>query len=464
MKDTTGYPVFLDLKGKRCLVVGGGEVALRKTERLLKAEAKVAVVALQLCQQLQQLAGQGSIVHSNKAFAAADLANMVLAIAATEKQEVNQQVYQAATAAGILVNVVDDPALCSFTTPAVIDRAPITIAIGSGGAAPMLIRSLRAKLEAAIPGSYGDMAALMKATRGEVKQRYPDLRHRRRFWEMVLAGPVLELVNSGKYQEAEARLRSMLQQQQVTTDGEVYLVGGGPGDPDLLTFKAMRLMQQADIVIYDRLIAPEILDLVRRDAERIYVGKEKDIHTVPQEKINQYLVDKAKQGNRVLRLKGGDPFIFGRGGEEIEELASNHIPFHIVPGITAASGCAAYAGIPLTHRDYANSCIFVTGHIKEQKLQMNWDAIIQPHQTIAVYMGVHSLHLLCQELSARGMRPDMPAALIQQGTTRKQKVHTATIATLPQIAENSNIKPPSMIIIGEVVGLRDKLQPELSCK
>ncbi|MGV0005946.1 MAG: siroheme synthase CysG [Candidatus Porifericomitaceae bacterium WSBS_2022_MAG_OTU9] len=460
MKDTTGYPVFLDLKDKHCLVVGGGEVALRKTERLLKAEAKVTVVAPQLCPQLQRLAGQGGIVHSNKSFAAEDLAEMVLVVAATEKQDVNRQVHQAASTAGILINVVDNPGLCNFTTPAVIDRDPIAIAIGSGGAAPMLVRSLRVKLEAAIPSAYGDMARLMKDARAEVKQRYPDLRHRRRFWEMVLTGPVSELINSGKCQEAKAMLHGMLQQRQVTTTGEVYLVGGGPGDPDLLTFKAMRFMQQADIVIYDRLIAPEILDLVRRDAERIYVGKEKDIHTVPQEKINQYLVDKAKQGNRVLRLKGGDPFIFGRGGEEIEELASNHIPFHIVPGITAASGCAAYAGIPLTHRDYAHSCIFITGHIKEQKLQMNWDAIIQPNQTIAIYMGLHSLPLLCQELSARGMRSDMPAALIQQGTTKKQKVYVATIGTLPQIAEDSNIKPPSMIIIGEVVGLRGKLQPD----
>ena len=295
MKGAAGYPVFLDLRHGGCVVIGGGEVALRKTESLLGAGAVVTVVAPQLCPPLRELAQQGRVRHLQKQFTGDDLNGMRLAIAATEKPEVNQEVHRQATEQGVLVNVVDAPELCSFITPAVINRDPVTIAIGSGGAAPMLARSLRAKLEAYIPGAYGDMAALMEKTRGLVKQRYPDLRHRRRFWEMVLDGPVMELVSAGKQRQAETLLRETSQRQQVDVGGEVYLVGGGPGDPDLLTFKAMRLMQQADIVLYDRLVAPEILQLVRRDAERFYVGKEKDVHSVPQEEINKYLVRMAQE-------------------------------------------------------------------------------------------------------------------------------------------------------------------------
>ena len=457
MKGASGYPVFLNLRHVRCVVVGGGEVALRKTEGLLGAGAEVTVVAPELCPPLQELALQGRVSHLQKGFADGDVAGAMLVIAATEKPEVNREVHRCATEQGALVNVVDTPELCTFITPAVIDRDPIAIAIGSGGAAPMLVRNLRAKLEAYIPGAYGDMASLMEEARPEVKRRYPDLRHRRRFWEMILDGPVMELVSAGKRRQAETLLHETLRQEQVDIGGEVYLVGGGPGDPDLLTFKAMRLMQQADIVLYDRLVAPEILQLARRDAERFYVGKKKDVHAVPQEEINEHLVRMARDGNRVLRLKGGDPFMFGRGGEEISELAKHGIPFHVVPGITAASGCAAYAGIPLTHRDYANSCVFVTGHAKDGKLQINWQAIIQPQQTVAVYMGVHTLPALCQGLLEHGMAPDMPAALVQQGTTRKQKVYTATVSTLPQAVQEQDVKPPSMIIIGEVVLLRQHL-------
>ena len=460
MEGTASYPVFLKLRYKKCVVAGGGEVALRKIEGLLKAEAAVTVVAPQLCDQLVQMVQQQLLQHRQKLFSSDDLDDTSLVIAATEKRQVNLEIYQQATARGILVNVVDDPELCTFTTPAVINRAPLTVAIASGGAAPMLVRSLREKLEAIIPGAYGEMAQLMQKTRSEVSRHYPDLKLRRRFWQMVLSGAVAELVNSGRLQEAEQKLHDMLRQQQVDPSGEVYLVGGGPGDPDLLTFKAMRLMQQADVVVYDRLVAPEILELVRRDAKRVYVGKEKDVHTVPQEEINKYLVQRALEGNRVLRLKGGDPFIFGRGGEEISELAKHKVPFHIVPGITAASGCAAYAGIPLTHRDYANSCVFVTGHATEQKqLQLNWESLVQPRQTIAVYMGVHSVAPLSQGLIEHGMNPDMPAAIIQQGTTNRQKVYTATISTLPQLAQEQQVKAPSMIIVGEVVKLRASLYP-----
>ncbi len=299
----------------------------------------------------------------------------------------------------------------------------------------------------------------MAKFRGHVKQRYPKMRERRRFWEHILQGPVAEMIYAGQDKAALNALEKTLEKEEAVIDkaGEVYLVGAGPGDPDLLTFRALRLMQQAEIVLYDRLVAPAIVDLCRKDAERIYVGKKRDQHILPQTKINQLLVDLAKQGKRVLRLKGGDPFIFGRGGEEIELLFAENIPFQVVPGITAAAGCASYAGIPLTHRDYAHTCVFVTGHLKDGSMDLNWDTLIQPRQTIAVYMGSVGLEVLCQELIARGLPETLPAALIQQGTTQKQKVYIGDLATLPDIIRKRDITPPTMIIIGEVVKCHESL-------
>jgi uroporphyrin-III C-methyltransferase/precorrin-2 dehydrogenase/sirohydrochlorin ferrochelatase len=299
----------------------------------------------------------------------------------------------------------------------------------------------------------------MARFRGHVKQRYPKMQERRRFWEHILQGPVAEMIYAGQDEAALKALEQTLEKEESVIDktGEVYLVGAGPGDPDLLTFRALRLMQQAEVVLYDRLVAPEIVDLCRKDAERIYVGKKRDQHALPQEDISQLMVDLAKQGKRVLRLKGGDPFIFGRGGEEIELLSAENIPFQVIPGITAASGCASYAGIPLTHRDYAHTCVFVAGHLKDGSMDLNWDTLIQPRQTIAVYMGVMGLEELCRELIARGMSEQMPAALIQQGTTHKQKVYIGNLGTLPDFPKQHNIKPPTMIIIGEVVKCHEKL-------
>jgi uroporphyrin-III C-methyltransferase/precorrin-2 dehydrogenase/sirohydrochlorin ferrochelatase len=310
-----------------------------------------------------------------------------------------------------------------------------------------------------IPSSFGRLATLMRSVRAKVREQIPDMRKRRRFWEDVLQGPVAEMLYSGQENAALAAVEKRLEQPgaDIPDTGEVYLVGGGPGDPDLLTFRALRLMQQADVVLYDRLVAPAIVDMVRKDADRIYVGKQRDQHALSQQEINALLVRLAKEGKRVLRLKGGDPFIFGRGGEEIETLAGEGIPFQVVPGITAASGCAAYAGIPLTHRDYAQSCVFITGHLQAGKLTLNWDALVQPGQTIAVYMGVGAVKVLCSELIAHGMNPSTPVAIIQQGTTETQRTFTGTLETLPLIVETEVIEPPSMMIIGEVVKLREKL-------
>jgi uroporphyrin-III C-methyltransferase / precorrin-2 dehydrogenase / sirohydrochlorin ferrochelatase len=452
-------PIFYDLSVRPCLVVGAGDIAARKVRQLRKAEATVIVIAPDICDELKSLVDNNEIQYIAKRFSKEYLDDKMLVIAATNDQEVNKQVSELAQAKNIPVNVVDNPDLCSFIMPSIIDRDPVQIAISTGGASPVLARLLRARLETLIPASYGRLAQLMGKFREHVRQRYPHMQERRRFWENILQSPVAEMIYAGQDKSALAALEKTLLEENPVIDktGEVYLVGTGPGDPDLLTFRALRLMQQAEVVLYDRLVAPEIIDLCRKDAERIYVGKKRDQHTLPQTEINQLLVDLAKQGKRVLRLKGGDPFIFGRGGEEIELLSAENISFQVVPGITAASGCASYAGIPLTHRDYAHSCVFITGHLKDGSMDLNWETLIQPKQTIAVYMGVVGFEVLCHELIERGVSETMPAALVQQGTTQKQKVYIGNLASLPEILKQHDIQPPTMIIIGEVVKCHEKL-------
>lgn len=455
-----GYlPVFLNITGQQCLVVGGGEVAARKIHQLLKAGPELTVIAPEICEEIRSLCNKQKIRHVTANFDDKHLVEQVLVIAATNDNAINRYVSEKAQSRKIPVNVVDNPKLCTFIMPSVIDRSPVQIAISTGGASPVLARLLRARLETMIPSSFGHLADLMGRTREQVRKRFPEMRARRRFWEKILHGPVAEMLFAGQDKAALNAIEAKINGEDNSTEnsGEVYLVGGGPGDPDLLTFRALRLMQQADVVLYDRLVAPEILDLVRKDADRIFVGKQRDQHTQPQEEINKLLVKLAQEGKRVLRLKGGDPFIFGRGGEEIESLSSEGIPFQVVPGITAAGGCSSYAGIPLTHRDYAQSCIFITAHMKDGNMKLNWEALIQPNQTIAVYMGTHGLDFLCKELVRRGLSEDLPAAIIQQGTTRKQRVYTGSLKTLPDINAQFEITPPSMIIIGEVVRLHEKL-------
>jgi uroporphyrin-III C-methyltransferase/precorrin-2 dehydrogenase/sirohydrochlorin ferrochelatase len=451
-------PIFLDLREQPCLVVGGGEVAARKCALLARAGARVTVLAPALGPQLQAQAAAQRIAHRAAAFRDADLEGFALAIAATDDQTVNRAVAAAARARRMPVNVVDQPALCSFILPSIIERAPLTVAVSSGGASPVLARLLRARLETLIPAGYGRLAALARDFRDRVKARLQP-GERRRFWERVLQGPVAEMVLGGRDAEARAALEATLADTRLSfSGGEVSLVGAGPGDPDLLTFRALRLMQQADVVVYDRLVSPPILDLARLEAERIYAGKERAKHALPQEDINRLLVRLAKEGKRVVRLKGGDPFIFGRGGEEIDTLAAEGIPFQVVPGVTAAAGCASYAGIPLTHRDYAQSVVFVTGHMKDGKLDLNWRSLAQPRQTIVFYMGLLGLDQLCQQLVAHGLPAATPAALVQEGTMPRQRVLAGTLETLPAIVREGSVHAPTLVIIGEVVRLRERLQ------
>ncbi len=450
-------PIFVDIKSRPCLVVGGGEVAARKVELLLRAEADVRVIAPALGVSLGELRDARRVRHLARAFEDDDVAGNALVIAATDDPEVNRRISKLCREREQPVNVVDQPALCSFIMPSIIDRSPVVVAVSTGGASPVLARLMRARLEALIPSAFGQLAELAREFREQVKARLDDPGARRRFWEKVLDGPVAEMVFAGRRDSARSALASTLEDESSAPIGEVYLVGAGPGEPDLLTSRAIRLMQRADVVVYDRLVSDGVLDLTRRDAQRIYAGKERSRHVLPQESINQLLVRLAGEGQRVLRLKGGDPFIFGRGGEEIEELAAHGIPFQIVPGITAASGCAAFAGIPLTHRDYAHSCAFVTGHLKGDRPNLNWKSLVQPQQTLVIYMGLVGLPIICDQLIRHGMRESMPAALIERGTTSRQRIYAGTLKSLPGIVERAGARAPTLTIIGEVVRLRDKL-------
>ncbi|WP_434458673.1 uroporphyrinogen-III C-methyltransferase [Stutzerimonas urumqiensis] len=450
-------PLFHDLHDRLVLVVGGGEVALRKARLLLEAGARLRVVATRIDPELEQLVVSAGGACMARAYEPSDMDGSVLVIAATDDDALNARLSHQAREQGTPVNVVDSPALCTVIFPAIVDRSPLMVAVSSGGDAPVLARLIRARLEAWIPAAYGQLAGLAKRFRQRVKASRPDVQQRRIFWEEVFQGPIAERALAGQVAEAERLIEQKLADQAPVHMGEVYLVGAGPGDPDLLTFRALRLMQQADVVLYDRLVAPAILDMCRRDADRIYVGKRRSEHALPQEQINGQLVSLAREGKRVLRLKGGDPFIFGRGGEEIEELAAHGVPFQVVPGITAASGCAAYAGIPLTHRDHAQSVRFVTGHLKDGSCDLPWQQLAAPGQTLVFYMGLVGLPVICAQLVAQGMLATTPAALVQQGTTSNQRVLTGTLAELPSIVAAEEVQAPTLLIVGDVVRLREKL-------
>ena len=455
------FPLNIELNKKPVLLIGGGEVAERKLDLLVKADACLTVVSPSFTDYLLTFEKKENItfIHSEYNSSFIDEGKYSFIIAATNDEDLNKQIAKDANARNILVNVVDRPEICDFIFPSILERGPITVSVSTGGASPVLARMLRTKLETLIPGGYGKLAKIVSDNRVLVRKKFKNFKSNRIFGEEVLTSKFVDLVLSGQEKNALDYLETMINNfdEKKKSQGEVYLVGAGPGDPDLLTFRALRLMQQADIVLYDRLVHPDIIELVRRDAQKIYVGKERDHHVVRQTEINQLLVKFAKEGNRVLRLKGGDPFIFGRGGEEIERLVDENVSFQVVPGITSASGCSAYSGIPLTHRDYAQSCIFVTGHLKDGELVLNWKKLIQPNQTIVFYMGLVSIKIICEKLIEHGLDEDTLSAVVQQGTTQNQRVFTASVKDMPNLVKKEKPIPPTIFIIGNVVTLRDKL-------
>ncbi|MEZ5567158.1 MAG: siroheme synthase CysG [Halioglobus sp.] len=450
-------PLAMKLNSQPVLLVGAGQIAVRKARLLLRAGARLSVVAPKACEELQALLRQHDGEWHCARYQRENLEGARLVVAATNDMTVNAQVSADAHSLGIPVNVVDAPELCSVIFPSIVDRNPLLVAISSSGRSPVLARIIRRRIEAMLPAALGRLAAFAGAQREMVKVALPQESARRLFWEQALEGELAELVMSGRDAEATALLQALLRDTAALQRGEVYLIGAGPGDPDLLTFKAARLLQSADVVLYDRLVNPVIVELARRDAERIYVGKRRSEHSLPQEDINRLLVTLAKTGKRVVRLKGGDPFVFGRGGEEIELLARERIPFQVVPGITAANGAACYAGIPLTHRDHAQSVRFVAGYLKGDSVQHDWAQFQSPTETLVFYMGLVGLPVICAQLVAHGRSPDTPAALIERATLPEQRVLTGTLASLPDIVTRERPTAPTLLLIGGVVSLHASL-------
>ncbi len=455
-------PIFLDIRDRTVLVDGGGTVAARRVERALSAGARVLVFDPEPEQEMQLLIERGGkLEHHARLPRREDLEGCKVVYGASEDEERDRRLYAWSRETGALCNIADAPEMCDFITPSIVDRSPIIVAISTGGAAPVIARIMRARIEAAVPAAFGRLAEFVGAFRDRIAEAISDGRARRHFWERLIDGPVGDYFLAGDEARAAAQVEADLaecREGRCSDVGEVYLVGAGPGDPDLLTFRALRLMQRADVVLYDRLIGDDVLNLVRRDARRIYVGKLPNEHTMTQEDISDLLVRLAREGNRVLRLKGGDPFIFGRGGEEIEKLSAAGIAFQVVPGITAASGCGTYAGIPLTHRDHAQSCVFVTAHGKDGVLDLDWELLIRPSQTVAIYMGLRNLSALVEGFREHGVEMSTPVAVVENGTHADQRVVTGTLADIGRRVREAGISKSSIIIIGGVVTLREKLQ------
>ena len=481
------FPLFFKLEDRKVLIVGGGEVALRKADLLSRAGACITILAPDISHELQALLtdDRHEFIYNN--YNKTYMSGARVIIAATDDETLNHQIHADATELNIPVNVVDTPHLCDFIFPAIIDRNPIVIGISSNGKAPVLARLLRARLETLIPQGYGKLAKLAGDFRSEVKAKIPTLTGRRQFWERAFEGQVSQLMFAGNETEATAQLQADLDrtaaaihqnsedknsvkepdtnapalahesEKEGTAVGEVYIVGAGPGDPELLTFKALRLMQQADVVFYDALVSPQVLDLCRRDADKVFVGKKRSNHTVAQLGINELLVNHAKQGRRVVRLKGGDPFIFGRGGEEIESLRANNVPYQVVPGITAANAAASYAGIPLTHRDHSQSVRFVTGFLKAGAPNSNFKSFLNTDETVVFYMGLHSLARLTEGLVDAGRSSETPIAIVSNASMPNQQVLTGTLATIVAKQEQAQLPTPALLIMGDVVSLHHDL-------
>ncbi len=454
-------PIYLDVQDRKIVIEGGGTLAARRAERALDAGAEVHVFTQDLSEEFDELIQHPKCHHHNREPLQRDLIGAAVAYGTTEIPERDEALYNMANDLHVLVNIADNKPYCDFITPSIIDRSPLVIAISSGGSAPVLARILRARIEAMLPARYGQLAEWAGGLRDTVMAKISDGVARRRFWERVIDGPVADRFLAGNPDLALTKFHDALDH--AVSDGEkaklgeVYLVGAGPGDPDLMTFRALNLMQRADVVLYDRLIGDGIMDLVRRDAERIYVGKKAKNHTMAQQDISALMVTLAREGKKVLRLKGGDPMIFGRGGEELETLATAGIPFQIIPGITAASGCASYAGIPLTHRDHAQSCVLVTAHGKDGVRSLDWETLTRPSQTVVIYMGLGSLAHLTEGFLSHGVSADTKVAVIDNGTRQDQKTIIGTIATIEENVASAELQGPSLVIIGSVVGLADQL-------
>ncbi len=470
------FPLFFKLEDRKVLIVGGGDVALRKADLLSRAGACIIVLAPSISHEIQALLSDSKHELIYKNYNKTYMTDSRVIIAATDDETLNHQIHADATELNIPVNVVDTPHLCDFIFPAIVDRNPIVIGISSNGKAPVLARLLRARLETLIPQGYGKLAKLAGDFRSEVKTKIPTLTGRRQFWEKAFEGPVSQLMFAGNEDEAAAQLQadldktaSLISEKHTENDistepqtlqnnvGEVYIVGAGPGDPELLTFKALRLMQQADIVYYDALVSPQVLDLCRRDADKVFVGKKRSNHAVAQLGINELLVNSAKEGRRVVRLKGGDPFIFGRGGEEIESLRAHSIPYQVVPGITAANAAASYAGIPLTHRDHSQSVRFVTGFLKAGAPNNNFKSFLNTDETVVFYMGLHSLARLTTGLIDAGRSSDTPIAIVSNASMPNQQVLTGTLADIVELQEKNQLPTPALLIMGDVVALHHDL-------
>ena len=474
------FPLFFKLEDRKVLIVGGGDVALRKADLLSRAGAAITILAPSISTEIQTLLShtkykaKHELIYEN--YNKAYMTGARVIIAATDDETLNHQIHADASELNIPVNVVDTPHLCDFIFPAIVDRNPIVIGISSNGKAPVLARLLRARLETIIPQGYGKLAKLAGEFRGEVKAKIPTLTGRRQFWERAFEGEVSQLMFAGNEKEAAAQLQADLDntasdingkntaddtstefQTVKNTMGEVYIVGAGPGDPELLTFKALRLMQQADIVYYDALVSPQVLDLCRRDADKVFVGKKRSNHAVAQLGINELLVNSAKEGRRVVRLKGGDPFIFGRGGEEIESLRAHGVPYQVVPGITAANAAASYAGIPLTHRDHSQSVRFVTGFLKAGAPNSNFKSFLNTDETVVFYMGLHSLVRLTTGLIDAGRSRDTPIAIVSNASMPNQQVLTGTLANIVELQEQAQLPTPALLIMGDVVSLHHDL-------
>jgi len=452
----TLYPLFADLRDRTVLVVGGGEVAARKVAALLRAGARARVGATSFIPQLRELRAAHAIECLDGEYRSDWLDDCWLVIAATDDHELNRRVANDAAERRMFCNVVDDAQQSSFQVPAVVDRAPLIVAISSGGAAPMLARWVRERLEILLDHSIGAMASLLERQRPAIRARHGDVGARRRFYERLLASRVWQWLRADNTAGAQREIESLLQ----TTDeprGSVALVGAGPGDPGLLTLRGLRALNEADVILHDRLVGAAVLELARRDALRIEVGKEAGVHHATQEQIHALMLEHARAGRRIVRLKGGDPFVFGRGGEELEFLRAHDIAYEVVPGITAALACAAYAGVPLTHRDHAQSVRFVTAHCKQSLDTLDWRALAAERQTLAIYMGVAQLGTLQARLITHGRDAQTPFALIENGSTAQQRVITGSLAALEALAREHDVRAPALLIVGEVASLATTL-------